>query len=197
METWKDIIGYEGVYQINDKGQVRSVDRAQISSAGSLIHYKGKLIKAMPNSSGYLRVALKKGGKEKRFFVHRLVALHFVDNPKPELNNIVNHLDCNYLNNTATNLEWTTLKGNSQHASQKGRLNRTKEWVEHLKKGLEWTTRAVEAYDLNTGEIKERFAKLTECRAKGYMPSSVCSCCKGKRKHHKGLGWRYVSDNEK
>ena len=192
MKVWKDIIGFEGVYQISNNGNIRSVDRKQISSAGRTISYKGQIIKQTPNSKGYLRVLLSKSNVKKYYFVHRLVALHFVNNSNPNLNNVVNHLDSNYLNNNASNLEWTTLKGNSQHALKNGRLNRTKEWVEHLKKGLEWTTKAIEAYDPITGEIKEKFSKLSECKDKGYEASSVCMCCKGKRKHHRGLCWRYA-----
>lgn len=191
MEQWKDIKGFESVYQVSNFGNIRSLDRVETNSLGQRVRRKGRLLKPIPNSSGYLRIELRHEGKRKRAFVHRVVAEAFCVNSDPEINVVVNHIDNNFLNNSAVNLEWTTLKGNSQHALKSGRMSRTKEWVNHLKKSLEWTTRTIEAYDPITGEVKEKFSRLTECRNKGYDPSSVCMCCKGKRNYHKGLCWRY------
>lgn len=105
MEMWKDIIGFEGVYQISNKGQVKSLDREQENTKGNIIHYKGKILKQSPNSQGYLRVELKTKNKSERWFVHRLVALHFVNNPAPDIYTVVNHLDSNSLNNASDNLD--------------------------------------------------------------------------------------------
>ena len=73
MVIWKDIKGYEGKYQVSNKGRVRSLD------------YKGtkkkKLLKASTNKEGYIQIRLYKNGKGKTYFIHRLVAQAFLDNP--------------------------------------------------------------------------------------------------------------------
>ena len=89
MEEWKAIKGYEGIYEVSNLGRVRS---------------KNGEITPQPNSTGYLRVQLSKNGEKHRFFVHRLVADSFVVNPNPEVNDVVNHLDCDIHNNSAENL---------------------------------------------------------------------------------------------
>ncbi|MBP5431094.1 NUMOD4 domain-containing protein [Ruminococcus sp.] len=191
MEQWKDIEGFEGIYQVSNLGRIRSLDRIERNTLGQNIKRKGKMLKPVANSSGYLRVILRHEGKSQRSFVHRLVAKAFCYNSNEECNTVVNHIDSDYLNNKASNLEWTTMKGNSQHALKSGRMERTQQWRDKLKKSLEWKNKPIEAYDPETNEIIEKFDKLSLCKNKGYDPPSVCMCCKGKRKLHRGLRWRY------
>ena len=191
METWKFIEGYEGIYEISNKGNVRSVARTCIDKNGKLKHYQSRAIKAFPNSRGYLRVQLKTHAGEEKLFVHRLVATHFVPNDKPMECTIVNHLDSNFLNNDASNLEWTTYKGNMQHALKKGRLKRTAEWLANMRKSAEWQSKGVVGYDPITGKTFVEFDSVQECGRNGYDPGCVCDCCKGKRETHKGLAWEY------
>jgi hypothetical protein len=107
---FKDVEGYEGRYQISNFGEVYSTPQDGKPS---------KLLKQETLKYGYKRVSLSKNGKVKRFTVHRLVALHFIDN----VNNypIVNHKDNNPSNNSSTNLEWCTQKDNIKHADVQGR----------------------------------------------------------------------------
>jgi hypothetical protein len=116
-EIWKDVIGYEGSYEVSNLGNVRSVDRLvshTSSPKGRLM--KGKLIK--PNIKKYVDIHLWRKSKYKSTHVHRLVALSFIPNPenKPE----VNHMDGNKLNNNVNNLEWVTKKENIEHAIKLG-----------------------------------------------------------------------------
>lgn len=93
MEIFKDIKGYPG-YQISNFGRVWSAK-------------SNKYMKPVANNAGYLQIKLiAANGKRKGELVHRLVALHFIDNPngKPE----VNHKDRNKVNNHVDNLEWVT-----------------------------------------------------------------------------------------
>ena len=111
-EIWKDIKGYEGLYQVSNLGNVRSMDR--ITRDGRKI--KGKNIKPHTNgNSRYLRAALCNNGKIKYENIHRLVAKAFIPNPenKPE----VNHKDENPSNNLIDNLEWMTSKENSNYGT--------------------------------------------------------------------------------
>lgn len=115
-EVIKDIKGFEGRYTISNLGIVRSL-------------LTGKIMKYHITKFGYARVNLRiaKSRDYKSYFVHRLVALNFLDNP----NNLaeVNHIDCNRLNNRIDNLEWISRKENIKHsfifgnASNKGHKN--------------------------------------------------------------------------
>lgn len=104
MEIWKDIEGFEGLYQVSNYGRVKGLKTNTILK---------------PNEhTGYLRVQLSKNGKQTNHFIHRLVARTFIPNPenKPE----VNHKDADKKNNHVENLEWVTSKENSRHAVQQG-----------------------------------------------------------------------------
>lgn len=192
MEVWKDIIGYEGIYQISNIGRVRSMDREQNNKNGRTVRYKGKILKQTPNSRGYMRVPLKSTQDARQAFVHRLVAIHFVPNDAPNEFTIVNHLDSNFLNNNADNLEWTTLRGNSQHALLKGRTKRTEEWLNNLHRSQEKYYKPVVGYDPLTSKEVVFFKSINEGGKSGYEASCICDCCKGKRKTHRKLAWRYA-----
>ena len=100
MEIWKDIKGYEGLYQISNLGNVKSL--------------KNKIyLKPSIHKKGYLHCGLSKKGEKKQCFIHRLVAETFIDNPYKLP--CVNHKDCNPKNNKIENLEWCTYKDNNNY----------------------------------------------------------------------------------
>lgn len=103
VEIWKNIEDYRGKYKISNLGRVESHSNTIPSIMG------GRL-----NEDKYLKVSLTFGGKSKKYFVHRLVAKHFIENPLGKLE--VNHLDGNKLNNKASNLEWCTRQENIKHS---------------------------------------------------------------------------------
>jgi hypothetical protein len=105
MEAWKDIRGFEGLYRVSNTGKVFSVRR-------------DKLLKGKIDRYGYKAVVLWDGRNNHRT-IHRLVADAFV--PHIDGCNVVNHLDCDKLNNNADNLEWTTVRGNTKHAYDNSR----------------------------------------------------------------------------
>lgn len=191
MEKWVDVKGYEGLYQISDKGRVLAQDRVVRTGKGKYTRTrKGGMLKPQENSSGYFRVQLvDKEGKRERLFVHRLVALHFVENTDPSTNTVVNHLDANPHNNRADNLEWTTMKGNSDHAVSLGHLKKTDDWKKNIKVGKKNATPVI-GTNIKTGE-EIRFEYMNDCKEQGFEPSCVHGCCQGQRKTHKGYYWRY------
>ena len=112
MEIWKDVVGYEGYYQVSNFGNIRSVDRVIYSDKlhiGTKRKLDGKMLKPYVNAHGYLALTLTKNGKEKSLRVHRLVAEAFIKNP----NNYdqINHIDGNKTNNKVENLEWCNWGG--------------------------------------------------------------------------------------
>ena len=108
-EVFEDLKGYENSYQISDSGRIFTKRRL----VGNQIYYGRELIPQL-TEDGYLKVTLSKNGKCKRFYLHRLVAIQFLDNNMnlPQ----VNHKDGNKLNNNVTNLEWCTKQENQSHA---------------------------------------------------------------------------------
>lgn len=116
MEEWRDIEGYEGLYQISDFGNVKALAKSWISGKGLVKSIPDTILKLSIRKNGYLRITLN--NPIKTFQVHRLVAEAFIPNPenKPE----VNHKDGNKLNNHKDNLEWNTSSENLKHAIDNG-----------------------------------------------------------------------------
>lgn len=131
-EIWKDVRGYEGIYQVSNKGNVRSLDKfqdfplfAKGNSGGNKtvmtpVLRKGKLMRLTEAKTGYLCVGLFKDNKNKWTLVHRLVADAFLE--QEENKKHVNHKDSNRKNNAVTNLEWCTPRENTNHAWTEGGL---------------------------------------------------------------------------
>jgi hypothetical protein len=119
-KNWTPVMGFEGLYEINPNAEFRSL----------YVRHKGALLKTRIDRGGYVTVRLSKGGKESTFWVHRLLAEHFIPNP----NNFseVNHLNGCKLDNSLNNLAWISHQGNTQHAvdigfSSSGRRRRVKD----------------------------------------------------------------------
>lgn len=105
QEVWKDIVGYEGIYQISNTGKVKRL-------AGSCYTaHTDRIVTATNNGTGYFKVVLSKNNNGKQFLVHRLVAQAFI--PNPNNYEFVNHKDENKKNNNVENLEWCTKSYNS------------------------------------------------------------------------------------
>ena len=104
MENWKAVNGYEGLYEVSDKGRVKGLKR-------------NRILKNIVDSLGYVRVSLCKENKIKAHKIHRLVAEHFL---KPSEYKVVNHIDGNKKNNSVENLEWCNASQNRKHACDTG-----------------------------------------------------------------------------
>ena len=120
MENWKPVKGYEGIYEVSDLGNVRSLDKEINHNFYKGVKFvrKGKILIPFISDRGYLRVTLIKDGKRKKVFVHRLVAEAFIESDTDGLQ--VNHIDGNKSNNTVGNLEWCTGRENMHHAFDSG-----------------------------------------------------------------------------
>ena len=119
---WKDVVGYEGEYQVSDTGIVKSVRRhIENGSANGMILMEREL-KQFLTPNGYLQVSLMHNGKRKVKYVHKLVAEAFLNKPEDSL--IVNHKDGNKTNNIVDNLEFVTYAENNQHAYDTGLHNK-------------------------------------------------------------------------
>lgn len=115
MTIWKDVKGYEGLYQVSDSGIVQVLARSRKNRHGEVI-YPGRMLKPATSKKGYLKVGLTLNGCQTVVYIHNLVATHFVDGQKPGLE--INHKDGNKLNNNDWNLEWVTHQQNLKHAGK-------------------------------------------------------------------------------
>lgn len=121
-EVWKDIKGFEGLYQISNYGRVKSLTRVITEKpTGKTYTLKGRVMKPRKNNkSGYYQACMRKDGKYHYLYIHRLVADAFIKGTGDE----VNHIDCNKGNNYYKNLEWCDKKGNVIHAVKNKRYVR-------------------------------------------------------------------------
>lgn len=112
--NWRNIKDYEGLYQVSECGEIKSLDRKSKRKDGRFNVYKGKVLKQGKNNRGYNVITLTKNGTQKTFLVHRIVAMNFIKNV--ENKKFVNHIDGDKRNNRSENLEWTTFEENIKHA---------------------------------------------------------------------------------
>lgn len=181
-EVWKDVCGYEGLYQVSNCGRVKRLRHTD--KRGHT--YTERIVKCGDGGRGYRRVHLSKNNDCKWYFVHRLVAYAFVT--RTDGLNVVNHIDNNPSNNNASNLEWTDCKGNMQHASRQGRMHYQ---PQNLLKAQESRKRPVVA---ERGNEILRFDCARDAEKMGFSHQHIISCCQGKHgyKTHKGYVWRYA-----
>jgi NUMOD4 motif/HNH endonuclease len=119
VEEWRDIDGYEGFYQISNRGQVASLQRQVKHPGGGFATLTGRILKESLTGSGYPFVALCRDGMTRQHMVHRLVAKAFLGSAAdPRLQ--VNHKNGNKVDNQASNLEWVTPSQNLRHAVRVG-----------------------------------------------------------------------------
>jgi hypothetical protein len=183
-EIWKDIPGYEGLYQISNLGRVKSLDRIVTSKIGVKKSVKGKIMKNCINGNQYSYVNLSLNKKFKSKKIHRLIAIVFI--PNPENKPCVNHKDGNKLNNSIDNLEWVTMGENQKHAYDTGlkigALKGKTGYKNHLSK-------TVMQMDL-TGNLISEFGSVNEAtRMTGV--NNISACCKNKRPSAGGYKWKY------
>jgi hypothetical protein len=192
QEIWKDIAGYEGLYQVSNLGNVRNVNWRGSGVARSL---RPKLTR-----DGYRVVRLCMSGKRKECFVHRLVAGAFLPNPGDLP--IVNHKDENRENNAASNLEWCDHSYNMRYSMnlhperqelQKRVRDKTFDDCDTRKGPYKRKTPVIQR-SIETGEIVAVWSSLYEAAIKNKWHGSLIKrCCEGEHKTAYGYIWRYAS----
>lgn len=191
-EIWSDIKGYEGKYQVSNRGRVRSLDRISTDKNRVDKHIKGQ-IKNPSESNGYYSLSLYSGNDVyKNFLVHRLVAEAFVANPDPVSQTQVNHIDGNTRNNNATNLEWVTPSENIQHAHTSGLFKESTLGRDYKKMGvLSGKKRQRAVMCIDTGEVYPSLKIAAERLS--ITVYAVWDSCKDGRPHC-GYTFRYCDE---
>lgn len=172
-EEWKDIVGYEGLYQVSTLGRVKSNPRNGTSNTEHFL-----TIKVYPNCR-YARVVLSKNNRTKSFSVHRLVAEAFIPNPDnlPQ----VNHRDMNTSNNTVENLEWCDAIYNNNYGQARTRAAKS-------------CQKAIIGFD-GIHKLGTYFTSTTDAATYfGVSKGAICGALKGYKYTHTSCGytWEYA-----
>tara|TARA_R110000851_G_scaffold282271_1_gene435772 strand:+ start:682 stop:1221 length:540 start_codon:yes stop_codon:yes gene_type:complete len=129
LEVWKPVLSHKGLYEVSNKGRVKSLGRSTVNKNGRKVTKLEKILSGGVNVRGYHQVYLYDiCGDRSLVTTHRLVAIYFIDNPSDFP--IINHKDGNKINNFADNLEWCTPSHNTKHAYDNGLIN-IKRGTEH------------------------------------------------------------------
>ena len=195
-EIWKPIDWSEGRYHVSNMGRVRSSDWRCRFSDGTLRLKKGRILKPYILKCGYAQLQLQYKGKRKHFYVHRLIAEAFIDNP----NNFkyINHIDENKLNNIVSNLEWCTFLYNINYGTRNKRagMKVAKEKNPNYNKLGKDSSRAIPVaqYTKNGVFVKEYDCAATAMRETGINQSTIRQVVKGckNRKTAGGYLWRNI-----
>lgn len=177
-EIWKDVVGYEGLYQVSNLGRVKSFDR-YVKSRGGFRTIRGRILNPCFNGRYYHVNLYDANKRSKPLLIHRLVADAFIQNPKnlPQ----VNHIDGNKLNNNVNNLEWVTASENIKHSFRTGLC------MPHDG----GTSRPIYAYKTN-GEFVGEFKSLHHAeRELNVNLGHIWSILNGREKSSKGYYFKY------
>ena len=168
-EQWKDVNGFEGIYQVSNMGRVKNIKTNKYINGGI-------------NSDGYFTIILNNKGKQKTYKIHRLVAEHFLKEPIIQ----VNHKNGIKTDNRASNLEYITLHENILHA-----------WANKLARAKygEYGNRARAIIQLDKNNLSEiaRYNSIWEASEKTkIIYTSIVNCLKGRSKSGGGFKWKYA-----
>lgn len=186
-ELWMPVPGYEGLYEVSNLGNVRSLFRFK------------KQLKWNITRNGYATVQLFKQKQSKRVLVHRLVAMAFIQNP--ENHPQVNHINENKLDNSARNLEWVTAKENMNHGT---RLQRQLKAIDYSTESRKQIARVngrkacKPVVQMRDGKVVARFNSAKQASIMtGLNHSHICECASGKRyKTVGGYNWKYERNDD-
>lgn len=174
-DSFKDIPFTDGKYSISRIGAVMRNSTSHI-------------LKPFKNNMGYLCVDLRLNNETKRFLIHRLVAMTYIRIPKDA--EIVNHMDCNSLNNSVENLEWCSYSYNNKYAYDHGNRVLTEKQLKARKREKTYLHKRVFQYD-EFGNLVRGYKSLTEAAdAINGTVSSISACLYGRIRTYKGYVWK-------
>ena len=189
-EEWRDVVGFEGLYQVSNLGRIKSLQKYIPYKDGRLRNYPEKILKQNKVGRGYLYLSLYNNDVIRQQYVHRLVAQAFIVNA----NNFdyINHIDGCKTNNCVSNLEWCNNSMNMKHAYMMGLIKpNTQNLVEaHSKKVVQLTCDCTLVAEFNSVKDAAHYY--------GYNLSNIARVCRREKssKTYKGYIWRYKKDYE-
>ena len=189
-EIWKPVKGYEGLYEVSNMGNIRSVDR-YVMNGNRCCLLKGKLKKAYLISTGYLMVDLCKNGQRTHYLIHRLLAEAFIPNP----NNLpcIDHINTIKTDNRVENLRWCSYKENSNNPlTREHNKNRPKEVYEKIlatKRKNQSYRCEVPVYYVDEDGTKRSFKSMNEAQRQTNVHHFSISLSINKKRPISGIQW--------
>lgn len=173
QEIWKDIEKYEGLYQISNLGNVKSVER-KVKNNNGYRKIKERILKPSISNSGYYLVALSKNCKMHTYSIHKLVMEHF--NRCAFNCEVINHKDHNKLNNNIENLEYVTQKENIAKEIEIGN----------------WSNKKVAQFDFNNNLINKYSSMSEASKSTKVSSGDISKCCRNIRNSAGGYIWKVI-----
>lgn len=168
-EEWRDIAGYEGLYQVSNLGRIKS-----LKAHNKWGIEREALLSPSIEKKGYKRFYLNKNGKGKTVKLHRIVAFAFIPNPNDKP--CVDHIDGNPSNNNASNLRWVTYWENKHNPATRCRV-----------------VKAVAQYTIEWEHIRDWDSAYDAAASIGANMRSIRACCRGKIHTSAGYKWKYIN----
>ena len=184
IELWKDIEGYEGLYQVSNTGKVKSLERKVKKWDGERT-IPERILKPKVSKSGYIDVTLCKNNTHQTFRLHRLVAQAWVPNPHNYTD--VNHIDECKTSNNAANLEWCNASYNCNFGGRNERLS--KSMTNRVKQ-----SKPIVQYTLDGIVVAEYPSTHEVERQTGFNNANIGKCCNGTYKQCYGYVWKYKGE---
>ena len=205
-EEWKPVVGYEGIYEVSNLGRIKSLPRTCKTRGGGRKPVPERILNPCVRR-GYKNVILcNEVGEQKHKLVHRLVAEAFL--PRSEGRGIVEHLDCNSLNNEVGNLRWSTQRENCNNPISRSRNSLAKEGEKNPmygKRGAEVHNARKVACFATSGEFVKVYPSVADAvRETGISQANITACALGTKTFDKrdgryyekksagGFVWRYI-----
>lgn len=188
-EEWRDIHGYEGLYQVSSFGRIKRLKGVTARKNGYKIPIPERILNGSKNYYGYKQISLSKNREKKRFMIHRLVATAFISNP--EEFPIINHKDENKINNHVDNLEWCSYAYNNTYGGLTQRRNATKKERHSLCK-------PVQQYSLDGKFLREYYSIKEASEVLNLSDTTIsliCNCYKGMVTCG-GFQWKFKSSDK-
>jgi hypothetical protein len=193
-EIWKDIEGFEGLYQISSFGRVKSLPKKWVmtNNFGTFWVMKDeRILSPVISNKGYYVLSLVKNKRKKQFRVHQLVATHFLENNGNY--NCINHIDGDKLNNNIENLEYCTHSHNQKEAFRLGLKQPSKSMLGRLD-DLCPNSIPINQYTLDGVFIKRWNSAREAMRHMGKKSNKIYMCCKHRKSQMYGYKWEYADE---
>lgn len=194
VEVWKPVVGWEDSYMVSSLGRVKSLERV-VSFGISKRVIKEKILKQHKKGTcEYYSVNLSKNGKQNWILVHRLVASHFLPNPKNLP--MVNHKDEDKSNNTVDNLEWCSAQYNNTYGTIRERqINTLKKGYQENKYNINYYKKPIIQFTMDGELVRTWDSAIDAERGTGIQHRNICACCKKHKGYYSAGGskWEYYS----